>query len=818
MRSVWVVAILLIQILSPFAVAETNKSTVTSRSVEVDLIGLDSEVIHRDELIEVFFTLHNTGTTDTNYAVQLMTPLEGITESGLPLSVYLEAGYLKQVKFNLTADISANFGIQTATLNVTSVTEPSWSLEHNFSVKVAPYSDLKFGPSGVSSFIVTPGIRTSVAVNLTNQASLTDNVTFNLYSQTGWTWGWDMDDVDGVNAFQTIAIDELTYVYLWIEVPEIRDGMPLEYTGPRFQLKAVSSIDEAIVQWSFDLLVTTYRNASIDQFGEDLLLEPGGNGRIPVTVRNNGNSLNSLNITLEALDSNGMPLEGFSPSDRIAANGWTMALFGGLEEIQLQPNESRVIEIGFQSPLEYSGSIDVRVRVFADGALVRLQTIDLNSRIEWVRSVEASRITETCQNLLPNTSCTSSITIQNTGNAADEFEFSIQSSPMHLTATLLTSSVELSVQETTNLEILHVTAQSDARAFVNGDVVVGVYLKESSVAVIELRIPVNIAPVVQWEFSDLVEEIDTQGRLSIAMTLRNRGNTDDGLLVQMQSSHSTDMSFIPPTIAVFEDGVEYPRSFEISNISIGANFTLRAWVDLPQDQIANGTLWLNITVRSQFEPDKEFISTSTADYLGTPWQTEEQPDGLDVQAFLVTGWELFKAWGLMLLAIAVSVAIITASVKARKQRSLEQRELEEMRRPVEPEEVGDWMEKFQQKAPQVIEEPRLKVSTEEFQQAFQSRAGAYKTATQPVDTRLTQAAITVLDHHDKSELKSTADSLLTSIQDQGISKPAPENQVLHAEDTSTQRTIRSDEQPIASTAPTQQVSVPLPIDLDDFDV
>ena len=38
------------------------------------------------------------------------------------------------------------------------------------------------------------------------------------------------------------------------------------------------------------------------------------------------------------------------------------------------------------------------------------------------------------------------------------------------------------------------------------------------------------------------------------MEVRNEGNAVDGLTVQLQSSHAVDMGFIPPDIAVYEEG------------------------------------------------------------------------------------------------------------------------------------------------------------------------------------------------------------------------------------------------------------------------
>ena len=791
-----------------FAVVGADATPPNSRSSELDVIGLNQFTLHQNELIEVLFTLHNTGDDDDTYSFELESEVIGLVATGLPHSKYVEGGYLRQVKFNLTADINAPFGVYNFSLNFTSANDVTWYQIENFQAQVAPYSNLNFGVTGVSSFIVTPGTRTGIAVNITNSATLADDIIFNLYSQTGWNWGWTMDTTQGVNAFETLQPDALIYVFLWIDVPPILDGAPLSNTGPRFQLKAVSGIDGAISQWSFDLLMNAFNNATIDDTGDDLLLKPGGDNRIPVVVRNNGNTENRINIELQAISQNGEPIEGISIADRIIVDGWTMALFGGLEENILQPNESRTIDIGFQAPLEYSGEVDIRLRIFADGAQERMQTIDIGASINWQRNGSVLLLTNSCQNLLPNASCGARASLENTGNAFDSYEFALTQVPDFVDAELLVSTTEIEPNGLLELDLLNITANSSALAFELGDVLVEIRLLNTDTLVGIARVPVKIAPVVKWVFTDVKEEVDSNGRLSIAMTLRNEGNTPDGLLVQLQSSHSTDMSFIPPFIAIYEEDIEYPRSFEVNGIPIGNNFTVRSWVDLPTDQQSNGTVWINTTVRSQFEPSIEFIHTSNADYNGIPWQDSEIDDSFDFGAAIGTGWKIFKAWFLMICAVIFSGVIIFKSVVSRKQRTLERQQQEGMYQKKNPEDVGDWMAKFNETKKEVPEDTALKVNPEHFQEAFQSRAGSYKAASEPVNPALTRAANTVLEFHSSNDLRSSADSLLQDIQAGKVSTP-------HAGNTTLTSSLSV---PVESkTSPEQSVSLPAKQN-DDFDI
>ena len=798
----------------------------TGRMTEATLIGLEETVIHRNELVEVHFTLHNMGAEEQTFTIDATGVPSELLISGLPLTHSLEAGYLKNLKFNLSAISSASFGTQTVQLQLSTPDDQAWASSHNLTIIVAPYSRLDFGNQGISSFISDAGTRTSVAVNITNNASYDDDVTFNLYTTSGWNWGWTMNNTDGVNAYETLAPGQLAYVYLWVDIPEIIDGSPLAQTGPRFQLKAVSSIDKAVSQWSFDLLLESYRNASIDSKGDDLVLDPGANGRIVVDVRNVGNTYNRLNITLQALDEQGLPVPELALDDRIARNGWTMALFKGLENVELAPNESRSIEIGFQAPDDYSGSIDVRIRVFAQGAEERVRTIDVGASIDWQRNATVTVQTDECLYLLPSTSCSASVLIQNTGNARDTFTIHLTSTPNSVAATLLLDSVTLDPFESTLVELVQVVANADALAFEVGDVDLEVRLDGTGMPVGQVAVPTKIAPVILWVFEDIEETIDKNGRLSISMTARNEGNAIDGLLVQLQSSHSTPMSFIPPFMAVYEENVEYPRSYEISDIPIGFNFTIEAWVDLPQDQQSNGTVYVNTTVRSQFAPDEPFIQTSLGSYIGVSWQEVEESKGwFEPSVIINTIVEIMLGWFWVILSLVVSVAIIQRAVIVRKERTKERLLYQQMNAPTPKEKVQDWMEKFQEKEAPVTEEVVMTVSPEHFQEAFTNRAGSPTPAPAPVESAVHSAAAKALDAQDNLRTIAMADDLLLDIKAGNIAQSVGDEAILPSVEVHPQMTVRNDPKEILR--PTQPLveksSVPLPrtsseFDLDDLDV
>ena len=798
-------------------------------SNEIMSLHTPSEVIvHRGEMSEVFFTTHNIADSIQTFTANIENVSSGLSITGLPLNYTLVENHLQQLKFNVTASSSSEYGSTFITLNITTDLDSSFVVSQIL-VTIAPQSNLTFGVSGISTFTVEAGSRTSVAVNITNNAMLDDNITYDIYSSSNFNWGWTMNETSGNNAFETLVPGQLSYVFVWIDIPEVIDGAPLQGQGPQFTLKAVSGLDRALSQWSFNLVYDSFRNASIDFAEPDLELAPGEDGRLEITLRNTGNVDNRMNLTMQAIDENGDTLNGFAKSDRFENDGWTVALFNGLEDQFLAPNESRTIEVGFQSPEQYSGSINVRFFVFALGAYERTYSIDVGATIVRERAGEASLSTTGCHDLLPLQSCSSTIEVTNTGNAIDYYSLELLSAPTFVDVSVPSTGIEITNSFSDEFPEITITASNDSIAFENGNVSIAVnFLNSEQLQII--NIPVKISPVINWSFENVSEEIDSKGRLSIVMTLRNDGNAFDGLIVQLQSSHSTEMAFIPPFIAIVEEGVEFPRSFEIDDIPTGANFTLRAWVEIPVDQQANGTIWINTTVRSKFAPEIEFIHTSSADYRGIPWQpaAEEDEPLIDFAQIMSTTWLVLKAWSFVILAVFVSSMILLKANTDRINRKAEEAIRSELyaQKNKSPEQVDDWMGKFSQRSQQPEIESALHVQKEHFEQAFTSRAGVSQPATQPMEPSLRDAAATVLEVHDTANVKMGADELLGNIQQHGIAIPHQSNESLEIKNNETEMTTRHDPQQILGESPvTKNVSsVPLPKsipsapDLDDLDI
>ena len=168
---------------------------------------------------------------------------------------------------------------------------------------------------------------------------------------------------------------------------------------------------------------------------------------------------------------------------------------------------------------------------------------------------------------------------------------------------------------------MNITPFENAEAFTTGSAKLVLTLDDGTY-VDSLEISSKTAPRVYWIWEDSATSV-SNGRLEMAITMRNDGNTADGLVVRMTSSYFTEMSFIPPNNAIVEDGSKNIRSFEIVNIDKGANFTFRAWAEIPDNQNSADDFYITITAHSRLADDKPFTFTANTSFDAAISSNEE---------------------------------------------------------------------------------------------------------------------------------------------------------------------------------------------------
>ena len=816
MRRASVALVLVLCIFTPMV--ENSAANLENGIFEID--STTRHVIHRGETIEASITIRNIADQVNEVSFQHAL-LDNISISNLPDEYVLSQGQVRQFKFYFTCDDYAPYQTVNAVITITSSLDSQLSIDNQFDLVISKQSNLQYGVNGDSQFVVDPGIKTNLAVNMTNYGLFVDNVTFSLATNSNWQWGWTMNNTQNLTSYEYFTPNQLKYIYLWIQVPQVINSQPLFESGPRFSLVATSNLDECTTTWNFDLLMSEFRNVSILETETNLSLSPDSSGRTPVTITNVGNVENIMSIDLQVINSQGNPIIGVPISDRIDYDGWIIAVFGGYEDEFIQPTNSRTFEIGFQSPNSNSGEIHVRVIITPSGATNRAKYVDLQTTVVWQREVNADLISDDCSQLLPSESCDVGFRIYNEGNYQDNYLVEIIEQPNFVSLSLGTTSLEIGKNSFVDINSLTITANQDASAFANGNVTIAISLTNSNQNPALINFDVVIAPEISWSLQNLVQENDAIGRVNIAMTLRNNGNAMDGIIVQLQCSHFTEMSFIPPSGAIYESGIEYPRSFEINDINLASNFTVRAWAEIPVDQISNGTMYLNISIRSIFTPDEPIEFTTSVQYYGTNWQDDEvKTNEKTLGDYVELTTDILKSWFWIIISILASGLIINKAVRDRSDRLENQTMIDTINSANTAEKQDDWLAKFGSKRVEttLIESPEI--AAERFERSFKNRAGQLKPVIAPIDEKLRDAAALVLDTHDKSIVRNEADELLNAIDLGGINQPVSDNEKLPTAQYNPKMTTRSDPRNILTDG--EQIateftkSVPLP-DEDDLD-
>lgn len=816
MRRASVALVLVLCIFTPMV--ENSAANLENGIFEID--STTRHVIHRGETIEASITIRNIADQVNEVSFQHAL-LDNISISNLPDEYVLSQGQVRQFKFYFTCDDYAPYQTVNAVITITSSLDSQLSIDNQFDLVISKQSNLQYGVNGDSQFVVDPGIKTNLAVNMTNYGLFVDNVTFSLATNSNWQWGWTMNNTQNLTSYEYFTPNQLKYIYLWIQVPQVINSQPLFESGPRFSLVATSNLDECTTTWNFDLLMSEFRNVSILETETNLSLSPDSSGRTPVTITNVGNVENIMSIDLQVINSQGNPIIGVPISDRIDYDGWIIAVFGGYEDEFIQPTNSRTFEIGFQSPNSNSGEIHVRVIITPSGATNRAKYVDLQTTVVWQREVNADLISDDCSQLLPSESCDVGFRIYNEGNYQDNYLVEIIEQPNFVSLSLGTTSLEIGKNSFVDINSLTITANQDASAFANGNVTIAISLTNSNQNPVLINFDVVIAPEISWSLQNLVQENDAIGRVNIAMTLRNNGNAMDGIIVQLQCSHFTEMSFIPPSGAIYESGIEYPRSFEINDINLASNFTVRAWAEIPVDQISNGTMYLNISIRSIFTPDEPIEFTTSVQYYGTNWQDDEvKTNEKTLGDYVELTTDILKSWFWIIISILASGLIINKAVRDRSDRLENQTMIDTINSANTAEKQDDWLAKFGSKRVEttLIESPEI--AAERFERSFKNRAGQLKPVIAPIDEKLRDAAALVLDTHDKSIVRNEADELLNAIDLGGINQPVSDNEKLPTAQYNPKMTTRSDPRNILTDG--EQIateftkSVPLP-DEDDLD-
>ncbi len=644
-------------------------------------------------------------------------------------------------------------------------------------------SNLSWGPSSGLNVFVEPGRMISLQFNITNNANISDDVSFTLTWTGAWNALWNSSQLPCTTPLDvTMPPGALEWPHFDIHVPMVVNGSPLAGVRHAFTLSATSSIDGVSMNYSFTLELDAVHGVAIDSEYARLNVDPGEKLRHPVTMRNIGNAPIGLAARVVPLDADGEVLLGFSPELSFQHDGWMVGVFevfrlNGGGGNGLQPNESGTVQIEVQAPAQTSGGIHIGVIGWSGGAPLDSKMLDFNVDIELRRGGLLEMDTNCEDDVLPNRTCTAEISVTNTGNFADSFEIVVESNPW--LRTYLSRSV-LVLQEGERQDSVILTLQVDGMvaAFSHGTVTVTLRLQDGA-ELESQQVEMRVGAYVDWDLKAVEASTDSRDNVSVAFTLRNLGNGDDGLQISMHVDVNSVYGLIPPPGATYGSSESAPRYFEVQNVPPGVNFTFRAWMLLPTDMEANGTANMRVEMQSVLAPEIVFVNETQSEFLAMQYRPENVEEDSAWERFEIAAniiWNTFSGLAITIIVCLVGALGLHRALIYRKQKDEEW--LAKQPKEEKLEEPEDWLGKFTKGASDtgqavvgaVVEAPKVaaKVFTDLFTSKSKKRGAERET---PSDVLL-DAANVVLEHHEGERELERMDGIADGLLDDSDTHPA----------------------------------------------
>ena len=666
-------------------------------------------------------------------------------------------------------------------------------------------SNLSFGPQSGLNVYVPPGGFISFAVNMTNSANQSDIVDFVLVNSAGWSCAWNTTGGTCGQPLQTpMSPGELIWTKFDIWIPALDNGTPLAGDQVDFSLSATSGLDGATHHYNFTLEPDEEHGAVIDTEDYQLTMDPGVKQRVPVQVRNIGNADAGLVARIVPIDQYGTPYYWYEPDLLYEKDGWAAGVFSvhhlnGNSGGGLGPNGTATIEIEIQPPYLTSGSHRTQLMVWSVEEPNQIETLIIDATIERVRGGEVELI-DGCDgaDILPFENCPIGVKVSNTGNFEDSFEIVVEGEDW-MRLDLSISVLALSNGEDNEGEsMLTVWVNEMTPAFSYGTVTVILKLIDGE-ELASVSTNLRVAPLVDWEINAVDTSTDSQQNVSVAFTLRNIGNGNDGLQIGMHVDHSVPYALIPPENSTHgaEDGM--PRYFEIDGLEPGRNFTFRAWMNMPETSEANGTLSMTIDMQSTLKPEIVMTNLTQINYLANQYRedSEETSEALltVLERLLASIWNEYNGLALTILVTVVGSLGLYRAVLHRQRKDAEWRELHGLDREEVVEKPKDWMDKFSKRssvkdAVSQTGEKAPTIAGKVFKDIFASKSRRSQPSKAAPSKQVMEAAKTVLTHHESKIEMDMLDELVQDIDNESDSHPA--NEMLQPENSETGRTVRKE--------------------------
>tara|TARA_B110000196_G_C21153124_1_gene671116 strand:- start:3096 stop:5990 length:2895 start_codon:yes stop_codon:yes gene_type:complete len=577
---------------------------------------------------------------------------------------------------------------------------------------------IEFGPDSGSVFAIDPGLLINLNINYTNLEEFNDIANIKIIGPDDWQIAWNYS-LDVNLGFDFNAPSDITsWIQFSITAPITENGMPLANSLHQFSMELVSN-STGIKDWyNFSMKYGYFHGAEIIEGGGTYSISPYDVATIEMRAKNIGNTQRDLAVSIRPLDENGSEIGDYSQA--FALEEWNVFIQDKMELSAMWPNETGKIRFQIQSPLLVSGSIFFEIKIWSvavpEEAVFAIQRVNIVPRSGG--NLELNNVD--CQfETSPGETCRTELIVENTGDITYDFELKIKQIPEWINVNLSQNQLSLNAGEINNQIYLNVSIKNGTPSGEVTDLIVELWVDGWNPSSISFQ--VKSGDYFDWS---LVEELyehnyDYENRVvnvSASWTLTNIGNTNDGLVVNLDCNIFTDYELEIPQNAEIQSTLS-PRSFEILDINIGESVSFVAWMNISYDEISESMFniekpTLTIEARSIRDPRIIFQGSESEDndlFRDTGVSTDNDKNSKII--------EFFRIWQTVIISLIVVLFGSIGVVKAIQYRLKEDRK--RMGLPIEESEtVNDWMLGFTKKTNLKVNIESITIDSKGFEEEF----------------------------------------------------------------------------------------------------
>ena len=578
---------------------------------------------------------------------------------------------------------------------------------------------IEFGPESGSVFAIDPAALINLNINYTNLGEYDDIANIKITGPSNWDilWDYSLDTAEGSD-FDAPS-DITSWIQFSITAPITMNGMPLANSLHQFSMELISETSGIRDWYNFSMRYGYFHGAEIIDGGGTYSIAPFNVATIEMTAKNLGNTQRDLAVSIRPMNENGSAIDEYSQA--FALDEWNVFIQDKMELSGMFPNETGKIRFQIQSPFLVSGSVFFEIKIWStavpEDAVFATQRVNIVPRSGG--DLELNNID--CQfKTSPGDICRTELIVENTGDIAYDFELRLQTLPEWINANLSQEKVRLNAGEINNQIYLNLSIKEGTLSGEVANLVVELWVDGWNPGSVSFEVIVGDS--FNWNLDEeTIEHFydyeSRQSNISISWTLTNVGNTNDGLIVNLDCNIFTNYELDIPVEAE-EQNAKNPRSFEILDVKNGESISFTAWMNLSYDEISQSSFYEEsptISIEARSIRDPRIIFEGSESELEDLFLEKDCQDCSDNKESVII--EFFRIWQTVIISLVVILFGSIGVVKAIQYRLEEDRK--RLGLPIDEDETAnDWMSRFTKKSqPKVIIESQT-IDSDGFAKGF----------------------------------------------------------------------------------------------------